>query len=128
MANAIATLVVVFIPTLLGAAVLGSRRAVRWARTRRPPTAPLPPPIEQVAADLRRLHRRRHELGDQATRPGLALRTRALGAAYADVLTTACLALDVVPPRAGTGGMVSAVEIERVETDLRVRGLDVAAV
>jgi hypothetical protein len=126
MANAIVTLVVVFVPTLLAAALLGSLRFGRWLKSLRPQPVALSPPIEQIAADLRRLHRRRHELQDQQSRPGLALRTRALSAAYTDVLTTACQALDVIPPQVGLTGAIGSSEFARVESDLRARGLDVS--
>ncbi len=126
MANAIATLVVVLLPTLLAAAVVGGLRFGRWVRSRQPQPVALPPPIEQIAADLRRLNRRRYELKDQQTRPGLALRTRALSAAYSDVLITACHALDVVPPQMGASGSIGPGEMARVESELSARGLDVS--
>src|SRR5205823_6478626 len=55
-ANAVALVAAILFPTLLGGAFVGVARLVRrW--TDRPPRLPLAtaPPIERVAADLRRL-------------------------------------------------------------------------
>ena len=84
--------------------------------------APSPEPIDQLAADLRRL---RADLEDTETRAGLTAkyhRVQALRGAYLDVLSAACQRLDVAPPP-GDGAPLA--EIYRVEAALRQRGLDV---
>lgn len=83
--------------------------------------APPPEPIDQLAADLRRL---RADLEDTETRAGLTAkyhRVQALRGAYLDALSAACQRLDVAPP--GDGAPLA--EIYRVEAALRQRGLDV---
>ena len=126
MANAIVALGVVLFPTIVGMSVIGLLRLRRrfQDRRRRGPV-PAGPPIERIAADLRRLYRQRTMLGTNGPDPGRGLRTKALNAAYVDVLISACRALDVAVPQTGPNGLVSDVEIERVEGDLRQQGLDV---
>jgi hypothetical protein len=125
-ANAIVALGVVLFPTILGMTVIGLLRLRRrfQGRRRRGPV-PAGPPIERIAADLRRLYRQRTMLAGHSPSPGRGLRTKALNAAYVDILTSACRALDVAGPQAGPNGLVSDQEIERVEVDLRDHGLEV---
>jgi hypothetical protein len=102
------------------AAIGGWRAAQRLGEGRR--VAPPPEPIDQLAADLRRL---RADLEDTETRAGLTAkyhRVQALRGAYLDVLSAACQRLDVAPPP-GDGAPLA--EIYRVEAALRQRGLDV---
>jgi hypothetical protein len=124
-------IVVVLLPTALGFGAIGAVRVLRWAGERR--SRPLVvEPIERLAARLRRL---RAQLEDLETRPDVphkGLRLRALRAAYADNLITACDRLGVsppvgshgVPPR-GPADRVPLAEVYRVEAGLRERGLDV---
>jgi hypothetical protein len=125
-ANAILVLAVVLFPTILGMTVIGLLRLRRRFQGRRR-RGPLPagPPIERIAADLRRLYRQRTMLAGHSPSPGRGLRTKALNAAYVDVLISACRALDVTQPQPAPNGLVSDQEIERVEVDLRQQGLDV---
>jgi hypothetical protein len=91
---------------------------------RRPRIASVPP-IESVAADLRRLRR---QLEARENRPGLSgkgMRMGAVRAAYLQVLGTACQQLDIVPPRNTAQWWTPVAEIYRVEAELRARGLDV---
>ena len=84
--------------------------------------APPPEPVDQLAADLRRL---RADLEDTETRAGLTAkyhRVQALRGAYLDALSAACRRLDVAPPP-GNGAPLA--EIYRVEAALRQHGLDV---
>jgi hypothetical protein len=124
-ANAVVLVGVLFIPTLLGGLAVGTARL--WRRYERRDRGPLPvgPPIERIAADLRRLNGQRGELSRRAPGPGRGMRWRALEAAYVDVLITACRVLEVAPPRASAGGTVAPAEIRRVEIELHGRGLDV---
>jgi hypothetical protein len=123
-ARAVLVVGVMILPTLLGAAALGAMRVRRMWESRDRGPSPLGQPIERLAADVRRLHDQRTALLRQAPGPGRGLRIRALDAAYVDALTAACLALDVVPPRA-VGAGPATTEIGRVESELRRRGLDV---
>jgi hypothetical protein len=118
-------LVAIALPTLAGVALIGALRLGRQVAERERGPVPLGPPIEQIAADLRRLnHERRQQVG-QGPAPGRGVRSRALTAAYIDVLTTACQVLEVVPPQLRADGRVTRGEIDRVEAELRLRGLDV---
>ena len=104
-----------------GYALIGACRAAQRLGERRR-MAPPPEPVDQLAADLRRL---RADLEDTETRAGLTAkyhRVQALRGAYLDVLSTACRRLDVAPPP-GDGAPLA--EIYRVEAALRQRGLDV---
>jgi hypothetical protein len=91
-----------------------------FRRLRRHPPAPAHPPIEQVAADLRRVHRLLAHFG-----PGTpVVRRRGTLQAYDALLTQACLAvgidheLDRVAP-----GMSLELERLRVEESLKDAGL-----
>ena len=106
----------------LARVVFGSARLPAPLRRRREPVAPVGRPLEQVAADLRRL-------GAQLARvPAGApmARRRGLQAAYDDVLVEAARllevahALDAVPP-----GRPRDVERLRLQTALAEAGLTV---
>jgi hypothetical protein len=126
-ASVVAVLLVVSIPTLVGGALVGVGKLWRYMaeRPRRQQVLPMGPPIERIAADLRRLHGQRHELRNQAPAPGRWIRAQALDWAYTDVLTVACRALDVSPPQVSRSGAALATEIRRAEHQLRECGLDV---
>src|SRR5205823_5532922 len=111
-------------PTLLGWAVVGGAKL--WRRMEGRPRGPMPAgqPIERIAADLRRLNGQSGALGAQPPGPGRRIRTRALDAAYTDVLLAACRALEVRPPALAPDGCAVPTEIDRVEAELRDRGLD----
>jgi hypothetical protein len=126
-------LVAVFVaPTALGYAVLAGMRGWRAAAERRHAAQwrrehPSAPPIERLAADLRRLRSALDDTDGQIARPGKAVRVRALRGAYLDALGTACAELDVSPPQCAGRAQPSWTEIYRVEAALRSRGLDVRA-
>jgi hypothetical protein len=126
-------ILVVLLPTALGFGAIGTVRLLRWVEKRRSRSRPLVvEPIERLAGRLRRL---RVQLEDLETRPDVphkGLRLRALRAAYADNLITACDRLEVSPPVGSHGGpprgpadRVPLAEVYRVEAALRERGLDV---
>jgi hypothetical protein len=106
----------------LARVVFGSARLPEPLRRRREPVAPVGRPLEQVAADLRRLG------GQLARVPAGApmARRRGLQAAYDDVLVEAARqlevphALDAVPP-----GRPRDVERLRLQTALAEAGLAV---
>lgn len=131
MLNALFFFAVAFLPAMVGGAVLAARRLwqLREHRARHP--VPSGPPIERIAADLRRLRRQWAIHQGQKPGPGRSVRSRALSAAYIDVLVAACRALEVRPPhgcepgQACQPGRATRGEIRRVETELHRRGLDI---
>jgi hypothetical protein len=87
-------------PTVVIAAALYLPRGLRaLRRAHRPDPAPSNPPIEAVAADLRRLLRRHEALTLSADGTARAVRRRALEDAIADCATDAARALGVPCPR-----------------------------
>ena len=114
----------ILLPTALGCLVLGTARAFRWLTERRRGRAVAAEPIEQLGADLRRLHAQLEATENQPATPGKAVRVRAIRAAYIDVLCTACQRLEIAAPAAGAEHVPLA-EIYRLEADLRGHGLDV---
>jgi hypothetical protein len=125
-ANALVALGVVLFPTMLAMTIIAAVCVGRRVSARARGPMPVGPPIERIAADLRRLHLQRRMFQAGPPNPGGGLSTRALTAAYVEVLTTACRVLEVDPPVVTAAGHASDQEIERVEHDLRDRGLDVA--
>jgi hypothetical protein len=117
-------------PTLAGVALLLAiglwADAVPKMRVRRKPPVASIPPLERVAANLRRLRRDviRLENSPEPT-PGRSSRLASLRSAYCDSLVIACRALEVPVDRADLSRRPDA-EIYRVEAALRERGLDVA--
>lgn len=129
--HALAWVAVLVGPTLVvGGAMAVMRVAPRvMGRLRRArEMRPAGPPIERIAADLRRLRRELVALDGQH-RPGLATRRRALELAYDDVLRSACQALDV--PGADrlttTSHLAHEIVVVELETRLLAAGLDVAS-
>lgn len=94
--------------------------AARVLRSPEPaePVGPTPLPIEQVAADLRRLSRLRSSV---ATRSSVWF--TAVHLAYDDRLRTACRQLDIEYHLDGLDGVDLALERLRVEAALRSAGL-----
>jgi hypothetical protein len=124
--NLVLLAIAVIAPTLLFWIVLRIPGMVdaagAYLRRRRGP-APTCPPIEQLAADLRRVHRALAECP-----PGTpALRRRATRQAYDALLVQACAAVDV-PHRldALPEGLDREVERLRVEEALRAAGVRVS--
>jgi hypothetical protein len=117
--NMLLYLVIVISPPAACWILLRLPRLFRRLR-RRPPPAPARPPIEKVAADLRRLHRLLAHFG-----PGTpVVRRRGTLLAYDALLIQACLAIDIdhqldqLPP-----GMSLELERLRVEESLKDAGL-----
>jgi hypothetical protein len=121
--NVVLFVVVAIAPTLLFWLLLRLPKAVdHYLRRRRGPT-PACPPIEQLAADLRRVHRTLAEYP-----PGTpALRRHATRQAYDALLVQACDAVEV-SHRLDTlaEGMDREVERLRVEEALRDAGVRVS--
>jgi hypothetical protein len=116
-------------PTLVGAALIGAMRLWRDGsqrlRNSRSAGDAEGPPLERVAADLRRLRREVTHLEDSpSAAPGRQVRLRALRCAYGDALLVACHALEV-PVTTADPSRLPAAETIRLEAALRDRGLDV---
>jgi hypothetical protein len=124
--NLVLLVIVVIAPTLLFWVLLRVPRTVdaigAYVRRRRGP-APAHPPIERLAADLRRVHRALAEFP-----PGTpAVRRRATRDAYDALLVQACAAVDVPHRLDRVGeGMDREVERLRVEEALREAGVRVS--
>jgi hypothetical protein len=125
--NLVLLVVVVIAPTLLFWVLLRVPKSVdaigAYVRKRRQGPATVHPPIERLAADLRRVHRTLAEFP-----PGTpAVRRRATREAYDALLVQACAAVDV-PHRLDTlgEGMDREVERLRVEESLREAGVRVS--
>jgi hypothetical protein len=115
-------------PTLLGALVVYGPKwfgklADRWRDSRRPPLRPLGPPIEQLAADLRRLLRLHSELTASAHLAMRAHRLWAVEAAIAARAVEAAKALDVPHRDPDVPGALSRDELIAVLRDLSHAGL-----
>ncbi len=121
--TAIELAVAVLLPTAIGYTLVAARRLHTRLDARRPPL-PYTRPIEQLSADVRRLHQLLDETENRSDVPAKNLRCRATRAAYLDALADACRQLDVALPK---GEPVPRAEIYRVEAELRQRGLDVRA-
>ncbi|MEV4352592.1 hypothetical protein AB0J83_49710 [Actinoplanes sp. NPDC049596] len=119
---------IVAAPTLIGAAVIYAPRwyaalADRWHTLHPPPEQPFGPPIEQLAADLRRLLRLHSELTASAH---LAMRAHRLWAVEAAIAVRACEAanaLGVPHPDPPTPGALTRRELLDLLTALSAAGL-----
>jgi hypothetical protein len=124
--NLVLLVVVVIAPTLLFWVLLRVPKTVdavgAYLRRRRRGPEPACPPIERLAADLRRVHRTLAEFP-----PGTpAVRRRATRDAYDALLVQACTALDVPHRLDAIGeGIDREVERLRVEEALRLAGIRV---
>jgi hypothetical protein len=120
--NLILFAVVCIIPTVLFWCALRAPALVRRVREKFAQPQPQGPPIERVAADLRRVHRL------LAGYPSGTSAARRYGTrqAYDELLTQACRQIGV-PHRLGElpEGMDREIERLRVEQSLRERGLAV---
>jgi hypothetical protein len=123
--NAVQLVVAMLLPTAVGGALIGGVRLARWLRRRSGPAVPAVHSIERLAADARRLRSQLADFEADQPGPGRGIRVRALRAAYAEVLTDACVALDVLPPDPAVRGSAHEAEIYRIEAELRMRGLEV---
>ncbi|WP_103350456.1 hypothetical protein [Amycolatopsis sp. CA-128772] len=121
-ANLILFIVVCLAPTVLFWCALRTPKLLAWIRAKRARPQPDGPPIERVAADLRRVHRLL--AGYPAGTP--AARRFGTRQAYDELLTQACRQVGV-PHRLGElpEGMDREIERLRVEQSLRERGLAV---
>jgi hypothetical protein len=125
--NLVLLVVVVIAPTLLFWVLLRVPKTVdaigAYVRKRRHGPTPDHPPIERLAADLRRVHRTLAEFP-----PGTpAVRRRATREAYDALLVQACAAVDVAHRLDRIGeGMDREVERLRIEEALREAGVRVS--
>ncbi|SNY40815.1 hypothetical protein [Paractinoplanes atraurantiacus] len=119
---------IVAAPTLIGAAVIYAPRwcgvvADRWRLMHPPPPQPVGPPIEQLAADLRRLLRLHSELTASAHLAMRAHRLWAVEAAIATRAVEAARALDVPHPEPAIPGALTRRELLDLLTALSIAGL-----
>jgi hypothetical protein len=122
-------LLLLLTPALVGLALLGAiglwGDSVRLRFRRREPV-PAIPPLERVAVDLRRLRADVIRLEDAPdTTPNRTARLSLVRTAYRESLLIACRALEV-PVNAGDLSRSPAIEIDRLESELRDRGLEVS--
>ena len=115
-------------PTLIGAAVVYSPRwwaalVKVWPHRRPEEPQPAGPPIERLAADLRRLLRLHEELTRSAHIAMLAHRLWAVEAAIGARAVEAARALDVPHREPGQLEMLSRTELARLLQDLARAGL-----
>jgi hypothetical protein len=119
---------IVATPTLFGAAILLAPKwwdaASSYWEARRPvPPEPFGPPIEQLAADLRRLLRLHGSLTDSAHIAMRAHRLWAVEAAIAVRAVEAARALDLPHPSPSTPGSLRRDEIAALLQTLAASGL-----
>lgn len=96
---------------------LASHPSLRWLEPPAPPT-PIGPPIEQIAADLRRLGRQRLDVGTRSP-----MWHNAVQRAYDDRLCLACRSLGVEQHFAELDGVDLDIERLRVEGELTAAGM-----
>jgi hypothetical protein len=107
---------------------LGERLSAAMSRRRRAPTsAPLGPPIEEIAANLRRLQAWLDRYDDPTPLPGKATKVAATLLAYDRVLADACLALEIRESLGETDGFEHEAERLRVQAALLDAGFVLAA-
>jgi hypothetical protein len=119
---------IVATPTLLGAAIAYVPKwcgaAADYLQRRRPqPPLPIGPPIEQLAADLRRLLRLHGSLSVSAHLAMRAHRLWAVEAAIGIRAVEAARALDIAHREPATPGGLTRDELLRLLTDLAAAGL-----
>jgi hypothetical protein len=123
---AFASVFVILFPTVVGYLVIAGVRSWEDVLARFRPPMTTVPPIEELSANLRRLHSRLEATENWPGPEGKGLKLRAVRTAYVDALSRACEQLEVdPPPRGPRGDMIPQQEIYRVEAALRQRGLDV---
>ncbi len=126
MLNALRITGLLVLPGALMIAVAQLPRAWRWLsdtveRLSPPPPPPLGPPIQRLAADLRRISANLDALVAAGPIPGRILRVRSTTAAYDQTLLLACQALEVEP--AGQSVPMSSEQRLRTEAALANAGL-----
>ena len=115
-------------PTLIGAVVIFAPRwcrflVDRWPRRKDPTPEPLGPPIQQLAADLRRLLRLHNELTASAHLAMRAHRLWAVEAAIGTRALEAAKALDVPHPQPVRPGVLNRTELSELLYRLAAAGL-----
>jgi hypothetical protein len=119
---------VIVTPTLIGAVVITAPRwggyiAERWAARHADEPVPIGPPIEQLAADLRRLLRLHGELTASAHIAMRAHRLWSVEAAIAVRAVEAARALGVEHPEPERPGALNRIELRTLLHDLGVAGM-----
>ncbi|GIF37060.1 hypothetical protein [Actinoplanes xinjiangensis] len=118
---------VILILAAPGAVVAGCRYLPRWcaalAGRRRPPPAPYGPPIEQLAADLRRLLHLHGRLAESAHSAFCAHRLWAVEAAIGTRAVEAATALGVPHPHPDRAATLTRTQLSALLTALARAGL-----
>jgi hypothetical protein len=104
----------------------GAAVSRRWHRLRPPRPTPAGPPIEDIAASLRRLQRWLDTYADSQPIPGKATKVFAASMAYDRVLADACHALEVPEALDGTEGIDREAERLRMQAALTDAGFVLA--
>lgn len=100
--------------------LLARHRGLRWLALDEPP-APVGPPIEQIAADLRRLNRQRLGIATRST-----VWFTAVQRAYDERLRLACASLTIEHHLGDLDGVDLEIERVRVEGELLAAGMVLA--
>jgi hypothetical protein len=124
--------ILMFAPTLVICAALALPRGIsalrRLTTKRRAGATPQPtrPPIEQLAADVRRLLQRHHALRQSTEMAMRGLKLRATEAAITDLALEAARALGVPCPSPANGTGLTTAELVRLLQELADAGLVLA--
>lgn len=112
-------------PTAVAGAAVLAVRAVRAARRGLRPALPLPagPPLEQVAADLRRLIAEHHRVLRSPQLPARGRRLVALEAALTDRAVDAARALELPVPARPAGRALALPELRALLVELARSGV-----
>ena len=105
---------------------VGDAISRQWHRVRPPRPTPAGLPIEDIAANLRRLQRWLDAYADSQPIPGKATKVTAASMAYDRVLVDACHALDVPEGLDGTEGLDREAERLRMQAALTDAGFVLA--
>ena len=110
---------IAFTPAAVAGALVLLPRVVRAARRRLTPTPPLPagPPLEQVAADLRRLLAEHRRVARSPHLPARGRRFMALEGALTDRAVDAARALELEVPARPAGGTLPVPALQALLTD-----------
>ena len=125
MRMAVTLLWIALTPTAVAGAVVLLPRAVRALRRRLSPPAPLPegPPLEQVAADLRRLMAEHRRVVRSPQLPARGRRFAALEAALSDRAVDAARALELAVPDRPPGGTLPVPALRTLLLELAASGV-----
>lgn len=125
MQTVVTLLLIAATPTAVAGAVVLLPRAVRAVRRRlmRPAPVPAGPPLEQVAADLRRLLAEHRRVARSPQLPARGRRLVALEAALTDRAVDAARALELDVPARGPSGALPVAALRALLVELARSGV-----